>query len=191
MELKTVIVGDTDVGKTTLSVRFCQGRTPTTVSPTVGGSFLQKDVLLKGTKVVLQLWDTAGQERFKSMAPLYYRSAFAAMLVFDLSKEDSWARIKQWRDDVVAHAEPGVAICVVGNKCDKEHSFSEEDAKAMTEELGSPVFRTSAFTGEGVEAAFTYLAERGLQVLRTKEVEDSDSVSLVPEIPDSTSSSCC
>mmetsp|Transcript_1010 Transcript_1010/g.4323 ORF Transcript_1010/g.4323 Transcript_1010/m.4323 type:complete len:192 (-) Transcript_1010:255-830(-) len=191
MELKTVIVGDTDVGKTTLSLRFCQGRAPATVSPTVGGSFLQKDVLLRGTKVVLQLWDTAGQERFRSMAPLYYRGACAAMLVFDVSKEDSWQRIRQWRDDVVAHAEPGVAICIVGNKADKENDFSSEAAAALAEELGSPVFTTSAFTGEGVEEAFRYLAEKGLEVLKSKEVEEGDSVSLVPELSDSSTWSCC
>ncbi len=75
MELKTVVVGDTDVGKTSLSARFCHGAVPPMATPTIGASFLQKrlEVVVDGAapvEVLLQLWDTAGQERFRSMAPM-------------------------------------------------------------------------------------------------------------------------
>mmetsp|Transcript_9217 Transcript_9217/g.31742 ORF Transcript_9217/g.31742 Transcript_9217/m.31742 type:complete len:105 (+) Transcript_9217:63-377(+) len=83
LEIKTVVVGDTDAGKTSLSERFCYGDTPLCSNPTIGASFLQKRVYVQDEagegshSVALQLWDTAGQERFRSMAPMYYRGATA------------------------------------------------------------------------------------------------------------------
>ena len=75
-ELKTVVVGDTDVGKTSLAARFVHGILPQVASPTIGASFLQKRVVVGGCEeIVLQIWDTAGQERFRAMAPMYYRHA--------------------------------------------------------------------------------------------------------------------
>lgn len=182
MEVKCVIVGDTDVGKTSLSLRFIHGHAPAAVSPTVGGSFLQKAMELRGERIVLQLWDTAGQERFRSMAPLYYRGARAAMLVFDVAREDSWRRVREWKEDVREHAEPGVALLAVGNKGDLDHAFEDADRRALQAELGCPVLVTSAFTGEGVDEAFIALAERARRQAAESAAEPAaPAVGLVPD----------
>lgn len=68
MEIKVCIIGDTDVGKTSLSTRFCHSEFPTNSTPTIGASFLQKRVQVDNVDISLQIWDTAGQERFRSMA---------------------------------------------------------------------------------------------------------------------------
>ena len=70
LEVKVCIIGDTDVGKTSLSMRYCHGEFPENATPTIGASFLQRRVAVEGTEISLQIWDTAGQERFRSMAPM-------------------------------------------------------------------------------------------------------------------------
>jgi len=93
-------------------------------TPTIGASFLQKKVVCEDESVIsLQMWDTAGQERFRSMAPLYFRGAKAALLVFDISKEESFHRMVTWLKDLKANADHDCILVLCGNKCDKEPSF--------------------------------------------------------------------
>lgn len=101
LDRKLVIVGATDVGKTSITMRYCHGSLTTPTSATIGASFLQKRVIVpsrygKPRKITLQIWDTAGQERFRSMAPMYYRNAKAAILVFDLQHESTFEKIIEW-----------------------------------------------------------------------------------------------
>lgn len=104
LDRKIVIVGATDVGKTSITMRYCHGSFSTPTSATIGASFLQKRIIVGGDdasgrarrKMNLQIWDTAGQERFRSMAPMYYRNAKAAILVFDLTNEATFEKIKEW-----------------------------------------------------------------------------------------------
>lgn len=113
LDRKIVIVGATDVGKTSITMRYCHGSFSTPTSATIGASFLQKRIVVSDDsasgnaggppsstgarrKMTLQIWDTAGQERFRSMAPMYYRNAKAAILVFDVQKPESFEKIKEW-----------------------------------------------------------------------------------------------
>lgn len=99
--------------------------------------------------IALQLWDTAGQERFRSMAPMYYRGAAAAVIVFDLSKEEAWKGIMTWHKDLLAYAEPGVVISIAANKKDltRSASFDFESCKATCASFGASLHLTSAVTG--------------------------------------------
>lgn len=105
IDRKIVIVGATDVGKTSITMRYCHGSFSTPTSATIGASFLQKRIVVGPTrrKMTLQIWDTAGQERFRSMAPMYYRNAKAAILVFDLLNAASFEKIKEWLQDLRHH----------------------------------------------------------------------------------------
>ncbi|KAG5183528.1 P-loop containing nucleoside triphosphate hydrolase protein [Tribonema minus] len=183
VELKTVIVGDSDVGKTSLCLRFCHGKV-TPVNPTIGASFLQKRVEMQEgcddgprttTQVVLQLWDTAGQERFRSMSPMYFRNAKAALIVFDASKEYSVQKLSRWRQDLLAYADQGVVIALVGNKCDvrTDDGPSLAAAQEFAESVGAPFYETSAYTGVGVEDAFMGVAEGALRLHRTATAEQA------------------
>mmetsp|Transcript_20115 Transcript_20115/g.59965 ORF Transcript_20115/g.59965 Transcript_20115/m.59965 type:complete len:198 (-) Transcript_20115:204-797(-) len=168
LEIKTVVVGDTDAGKTSLSERFCYGDALMSASPTIGASFLQKRVSLQDEAgvgshdVALHLWDTAGQERFRSMAPMYYRGATAAIIVFDCSKERAWDTLMSWQKDLMTYAEPGVIIGVAGNKVDKPKASGFE-LKRLCEacaDWDASLHFTSALTGEGVDDLFLTVAKR-------------------------------
>ncbi|CCI10175.1 unnamed protein product [Albugo candida] len=163
LDRKLVIVGATDVGKTSITMRYCHGSLTTPTSATIGASFLQKRVIVpsrygKPRKITLQIWDTAGQERFRSMAPMYYRNAKAAILVFDLQHESTFEKIIEWLQDLRHHVSNDIVLAVVGNKSDCASQFDFSKAQAFAQEIGALVFRTSAKTGEGIQYLFESVA---------------------------------
>ncbi|XP_013396808.1 ras-like GTP-binding protein RYL2 [Lingula anatina] len=95
IEAKIVVLGSQGVGKTSVVTRYVT-QTYKHVSPTIGASFFTCKVTIGDYRVKMSVWDTAGQERFRSMAPMYYRKANAAMLVYDISNKDSFDDIKMW-----------------------------------------------------------------------------------------------
>ncbi|GAB9473018.1 hypothetical protein Gpo141_00010181 [Globisporangium polare] len=181
LDRKIVIVGATDVGKTSITMRYCHGSFSTPTSATIGASFLQKRIIVGGDeasggrgggarrKMTLQIWDTAGQERFRSMAPMYYRNAKAAILVFDLLNEATFEKIKEWLQDLRHHVGDDIVLAVVGNKCDCNSSFNFAKAQQFAQEIGALVFRTSAKTGDGVQNLFESVA---VQLLKRHEEEE-------------------
>ncbi|KAF4316459.1 hypothetical protein BBO99_00008679 [Phytophthora kernoviae] len=175
LDRKLVIIGPTDVGKTSITMRYCHGSFSTPTSATIGASFLQKRVIVGDDagarrKLTLQIWDTAGQERFRSMAPMYYRNAKAAILVFDLQSEASFEKIKEWLQDLQHHVGDDIVLAVVGNKSDvSASSFDFAKVQQFADEIGALVFRTSAKTGEGVQSLFESLA---VQLLKKHDQEE-------------------
>ena len=158
MELKVVIIGEADAGKTCIAARFVHGEMPQTSAPTIGASFLKKRCIMQdGGEVDLQIWDTAGQERFRAMAPMYYRHARIAVIVFDMSLSPLTSEeLRKWQSEILSYASPNVVIAVAGSKGDLE--LSQDFDHAAIEELcascGMSFFQTSAVSGEGVDALF-------------------------------------
>ncbi|GAA5857863.1 hypothetical protein JCM1840_000941 [Sporobolomyces johnsonii] len=123
LEAKVVILGSQGVGKTSLITRSTTGRFSYQLSSTIGASFLTKKLNVSGTKVRFQIWDPAGQERFRSMAPLYYRGALAAILVYDITDENSFQDIKIWLEELRKNMSSELIILVVGAKADLATSY--------------------------------------------------------------------
>jgi len=97
IDSKIVIMGNSGVGKTSLLYRYTQNKfDPKNTTSTSGAFFVTKKVYVNGLKVRLQLWDTAGQERFRSMAPMYYRGANAALLLYDITNASTFEDIRGW-----------------------------------------------------------------------------------------------
>ncbi len=174
LEIKVCIIGDTDVGKTSISSRYCHGEFPENSTPTIGASFLQKRVVQGGTEISLQIWDTAGQERFRSMAPMYYRGAKAAICVFDVTNEESFNRILAWLRDLKAHADPNVVICIAGNKCDKQCVVNLSACEELATSIGAQFVKTSALTGEGINELFDALSKQIAEIYKAKTRESVD-----------------
>jgi small GTP-binding protein len=191
MEIKVCIIGDTDVGKTSLATRYCHGEFPDNATPTIGASFLQRRVLVEGTEINLQIWDTAGQERFRSMAPMYYRGAKAAICVFDVTNEDTYHRVMVWLRDLKAHADPSVVVCIAGNKCDRPPTFDLAKCEEFATSVNAAFVRTSALTGLNVDVLFTALSQKIFQAYRTRRDEgEADDALTLGENP-KTKGTCC
>ncbi|CAM9893536.1 unnamed protein product [Phaeothamnion confervicola] len=124
---KLVLLGDTAVGKSCLVVRFVRDEFFEYQEPTIGAAFLTQTVQLDDATVKFEIWDTAGQERYRSLAPMYYRGAAAAIVVYDVTNKDSFNGAKSWVKELQRRGDPNVIIALAGNKADLEH---RRDVKA-------------------------------------------------------------
>ncbi|XP_008055586.1 ras-related protein Rab-37 isoform X1 [Carlito syrichta] len=159
---KTILVGDSGVGKTSLLVQFDQGKfIPGSFSATVGIGFTNKVVTVDGVRVKLQIWDTAGQERFRSVTHAYYRDAQALLLLYDITNQSSFDNIRAWLTEIHEYAQRDVVIMLLGNKADvsSERVIRSEDGEMLAREYGVPFMETSAKTGMNVELAFLAIAK--------------------------------
>lgn len=100
------------------------------------------------------------------MAPMYYRGAKAAIMVFDVTNEESYHRVTTWLRDLKAHADPDLVLCLVASKCDMPAKFDISICEEYAATLGAPFIKTSAVTGEGVDDVFETISQRVVEVCR-------------------------
>lgn len=128
---------------------------------TIGASFFTKSV--PEHRIKFEIWDTAGQERYHSLAPMYYRGASAAVVVFDITHAASFQRAKKWIVELKQNVtNSNLVIALVGNKADlvDERSIDEEEAKDYASELELLYFETSAKENINVEELFNSIADK-------------------------------
>lgn len=124
IEAKIVLLGDQNVGKSSIAQRYCKNVFTGQHVATIGGAYLQQKVVLNnGTTIKLHIWDTGGQERFRSMANLYYRDASAAILTYDVTNEKSFESLSYWVEELKYKCDQDqLVLCLAGNKCEVENS---------------------------------------------------------------------
>ena len=124
---KIVLVGDSGVGKTSIAEKFVDNTFSGGFESTIGVDFKTKIIDVDSKKIKLQIWDTAGQEKFRSITKSYYRAADAMVLVFDLSKKDTYDEIEGLIDEINT-TNDNAALFLVGNKTDLAREIEKEDA---------------------------------------------------------------
>merc|ERR1719229_1241795 len=166
---KLVLLGDAAVGKSCLVVRFVRDEFFDFQEPTIGAAFLTQTVSLDDVTVKFEIWDTAGQERYRSLAPMYYRGAAAAVVVYDITSEESFDAAKSW---VVELSNTDTLIALAGNKADLDGSrvIDRAMAKAYADQMNILYMETSAKTGQNVNELFHEVAVR-----LPKQSKDNDS----------------
>jgi len=118
--IKLMLIGDSAVGKSSLLLRFSDDTFDLSGTPTIGIDFKLRTIDLDGKKIKLQLLDTAGQERFRTITTAHYRNAMGILLVFDVTKEDSFKNITDWLRNIEKHTTGTINKLLLGNKCDLE-----------------------------------------------------------------------
>ncbi|CAH0717067.1 unnamed protein product, partial [Brenthis ino] len=166
VEAKIVVLGSQGVGKTSLVVRYIGKMFSKHISPTIGASFFTCNINLDDARIKLQVWDTAGQERFRSMAPMYYRNANAALLVFDITSANSFASIKSWVKELQSNVPEAMILSLVGNKSDLEshRAVTASEASQYAASIGAAYCETSALHDQGIDQVFLNTATELLKL---------------------------
>ncbi|KAL3623756.1 Ras-related protein RABA4d [Castilleja foliolosa] len=153
---KVVLIGDSAVGKSQLLARFARNEFSLESKATIGVEFQTKTLVIDNKTVKAQIWDTAGQERYRAVTSAYYRGAVGAMLVYDISKRQSFDHMARWLEELRGHADKNIIIMLIGNKCDLGtlRAVPTEDAQEFAERENLYFMETSALQATNVESAF-------------------------------------
>ncbi|XP_067913541.1 ras-related protein Rab-21-like isoform X1 [Heterodontus francisci] len=168
---KVVLLGEGCVGKTSLVLRYCENKFSDKHITTLQASFLTKKLNISGKRVSLAIWDTAGQERFHALGPIYYRDSNGAILVYDITDEDSFQKVKNWVKELRKMLGSEICLCIVGNKTDleKDRNVSVEEAEAYAASVGAKHFHASAKVNKGIEELFLDVCKKMLEVAQAEE----------------------
>ncbi|KAH3774069.1 ras-related protein Rab-22A-like isoform X1 [Dreissena polymorpha] len=161
-EVKLCLLGESGVGKSSIVLRFVRDQYKENLESTIGASFMTKQVVLDGKTYIFQIWDTAGQEKYRSLAPMYYRGAAAAIVVYDVTREASFPAVRDWIRELQRAASGNIVLAIAGNKCDLSdlREVSKQKAKELAEELGAIFTETSALTSANIQTLFEEIARR-------------------------------
>ena len=161
-QFKLVLIGESAVGKSSLALRFVKGQFHEYQESTIGAAFLTQTVCLDDTTVKFAIWDTAGQERYHCLAPMYYRGAQAAIVVYDVTNQDTLGRAKIWVKEIQRQASPNIVIAIAGNKADlaTKRAVEFEEAESYAEENGLIFMESSAKTAMNVSEIFLAIAKK-------------------------------
>lgn len=163
---KVVLLGEGCVGKTSLVLRYVENKFNDKHFTTLQASFLNKKLNIAGKRVNLAIWDTAGQERFHALGPIYYRDSNGAILVYDITDEDSFTKVKNWVKELRKMLGDDVCLCIVGNKTDleKDRAVPVAEAESYAASVKANHFQTSAKQNRGIEELFLDLTRRMIEI---------------------------
>ena len=158
---KLVFLGDSSVGKSSVITRKVQDKFDEYLEPTIGAAFLSTSIKVGESTVTLQIWDTAGQERYKSLAPMYYRGAHAAVIVYDITNYDSFKGATHWVQELYKN-DSKTTIFLVGNKIDKVNSrkVSIKEVKDYSIPNKLKHIEVSAKNGDNINVLFNQIADQ-------------------------------
>ena len=144
------------VGKSCLLLQFTDKRFRQQHDLTIGGGFGARTIQIDNKNIKLQIWDTAGQESFKSITRSYYRGAAGALLVYDITRRDTFTHLTRWLEEVRQNGNPDTTIMLIGNKSDQDsrRQVTTEEGERFARENGLIFIETSAKTAANVEEAF-------------------------------------
>uniref|UniRef100_A0A5B6ZVK3 Putative ras-related protein RABA5a n=1 Tax=Davidia involucrata TaxID=16924 RepID=A0A5B6ZVK3_DAVIN len=173
---KIVLIGDSAVGKSNLLARFARNEFYPNSKSTIGVEFQTQKMDINGKEVKAQIWDTAGQERFRAVTSAYYRGAVGALLVYDISRRQTFDSIGRWLNELHTHSDMNVVTILVGNKSDLKDAREVTTAEGKTLAEAQCLFfmETSALDSSNVAAAFQTVVREIYNILSRKVIQSQE-----------------
>ncbi|XP_045194567.1 ras-related protein Rab-22A-like [Mercenaria mercenaria] len=194
-EVKLCLLGDSGVGKSSIVLRFVRDQYKENLESTIGASFMTKRITVDGNTFIFQIWDTAGQEKYRALAPMYYRGASAAIVVYDVTRESSFPAVKDWISELNKNASGNLVVAIAGNKCDLEdlREVSLKQATDYASDISAIFTETSALTAVNIQELFETIARKlpAEDIYRPRHTGVSLGHSQTQEEPRPKKRSCC
>ena len=172
---KTILVGDSGVGKTTIIGRYINKFNPNEKT-TIGASFTNKLETIGDKKIIFEIWDTAGQERFRSINSIFYQDAYICIMVYDITKRKSFDSLKEyWYKAVKEGGIEGIIFHVAGNKIDlfEDEEVEKNDVKNYCDNINCDFNFISAIENTYIDDLFKNIGEKFLNSQLYKDIEQN------------------
>jgi small GTP-binding protein len=161
---KVVLVGESGVGKTSIITKFIDETFQEDQQSTTGGTFSTKSVICDGGKILkFEIWDTAGQERYRALTKMFYKDANAAIMVYDITRKDSFEELKNyWSEQIKESSPEGIILVIAANKSDlfEHEAIDESIAREFAQQIGAFYIATSAKNSDGINNLFEEIAKK-------------------------------
>jgi Ras-related protein Rab-22 len=161
---KVVLVGESGVGKTSIITKFIDETFQEDQQSTTGGTFSTKSVICDGGKILkFEIWDTAGQERYRALTKMFYKDANAAIMVYDITRKDSFEELKNyWSEQIKESSPEGIILVIAANKSDlfEHEAIDEPIAREFAQQIGAFYIATSAKNSDGINNLFEEIAKK-------------------------------
>ena len=178
--IKIVLIGESGVGKTSIISQFVNQVFQEDVETSSSGTYNSKTLIYDNNKVLkLEIWDTAGQEKYRSLASMFYKEASAAILVYDITRKDSFEQIQQyWASQIKENSPSNIILALCGNKSDliEEEKVDEEEARNYAKEINAIFYPTSAKNDSGITDLFLQIAKKYTNSDNVRLKTDNDEV---------------
>ena len=193
---KVILVGDSGVGKTSIINRYLDTFDPNEKT-TIGASFSSKITIIDGYKISFDIWDTAGEERFRSVNSIFYKEAYVCLIVYDITKENTFQSIKKfWYNSVKENANKELTFGIAGNKIDlySKEEVNEKEVKEFCKEINALFFKTSAKENTFIDEIFIGLGKKfihsdNFKSLKPKYIDNDNSIKI--KANKNTKKNCC
>jgi len=184
--LKIVLLGEAGVGKTSIISQFVEQLFQEDIQSSAGGTFSSKTCIYGNNQILkLEIWDTAGQERYRALTTMFYKEANAAVLVYDITRKESYEQIQEyWSNQLKESAPSDIILMLCANKSDliNQEKVDEGEARKYANELGAMFCSTSAKNDYGITDLFLQIAKKytGSDNVRIK--NDNEDIPVVENI---------
>ena len=176
--IKLLTLGETEVGKTSIVLRYSDDKFHDNKIATIGIDFKIKIIKKGNEKIKVSIYDTAGQERFKNIVKHYYKGANGVLLIYDITKRDTFEKLEFWLEDLKENSDNlnNLFIYLIGNKNDLEEKreVDFEEANKFAKEKNIPYIEVSAKTGNNIKKLFDEMIKGTLTKIITNEKKENN-----------------
>ena len=180
LHIKCVLLGEANIGKTSLIIRYLYNKFHQFSESTIGCAFNNKVYKKNDTSYKIDIWDTAGQEKYRGLMPMYYRNADIVFICLDLSEKKTSQIVENfnyWNKQINYHSDnKDRLIALVGTKSDnKNDNITEEKIKELAKNYNFNYYQTSALSNLGIQNMFNDMVNSAINILENKINEQSGS----------------